>query len=142
MELASERSDSMRWRVFGARPIQESRWVRLTLVDVEPPDGRRFEQHVVSLNQVAPAVMRRQGNRGGDQRHEPVPAPVRGRQPHRAPAGMGARPRLAAGSCIFSYDRTVRVGFKVDAGVVPDPWLLVEAFDAELDDLLRLARAG
>lgn len=46
------------------------------------------------------------------------------------------------GVCIFSYDRTVRVGFKVDAGVVHDPELLVEAFDAELDDLLRLARAG
>jgi hypothetical protein len=43
------------------------------------------------------------------------------------------------GVCIFSYDSTVRVGFKVDATVVPDAERLVDAFDQELDDLARIA---
>jgi hypothetical protein len=50
--------------------------------------------------------------------------------------------RQTVGVCIFSYDRTVRVGFKVDAGVVPDPERLTAAFDAEMDDYVRLAHAG
>ena len=37
----------MRWTVHGERPLYESEWVRLTLVDVELPDGPRFEHHVV-----------------------------------------------------------------------------------------------
>ena len=44
--------------------------------------------------------------------------------------------------CIFSYDNTVRVGFKTDATVVPDAEMLVEAFDAELDELARLTHAS
>jgi hypothetical protein len=31
--------------------------VRLVLVDIEPPDGRRFEHHVVRLQRVAVTVM-------------------------------------------------------------------------------------
>lgn len=31
--------------------------MRLTIVDVEPPDGHRFEHHVVRLNRVAIAVV-------------------------------------------------------------------------------------
>lgn len=42
------------------------------------------------------------------------------------------------GVCIFSYDRTVRIGFKADATVLPDPEKLVHAFDAELDELERI----
>ncbi len=49
--------------------------------------------------------------------------------------------RQTVGVCIFSYNGMVRVGFKVDAGVVPDPERLVDAFDQELDDLARMARA-
>jgi WS/DGAT/MGAT family acyltransferase len=49
--------------------------------------------------------------------------------------------RQTVGVCIFSYARQVRVGFKVDAATVPDPERLVEAFDAELDDYLRLPHA-
>lgn len=42
----------MRWDVHGERPIYESEWVSLTLVDVEVPavggsPPRRFEHHVV-----------------------------------------------------------------------------------------------
>jgi diacylglycerol O-acyltransferase / wax synthase len=45
------------------------------------------------------------------------------------------------GVSIFTYNRMVRVGFKVDATVVPDPERLIEAFDQEMDDLERMARA-
>ena len=45
------------------------------------------------------------------------------------------------GVCIFSYNQTVRVGFKVDATVVPAADRLVDAFDAELDDLLAISAA-
>jgi WS/DGAT/MGAT family acyltransferase len=45
------------------------------------------------------------------------------------------------GVCIFSYDGVVRVGFKVDAGVVTSPERLVHAFDDEMDTLVRLASA-
>lgn len=50
--------------------------------------------------------------------------------------------RQTVGVCVLSYQRTVRIGFKVDAGVVPDPHRLVEALDIELDELLRIARAA
>ena len=53
--------------------------------------------------------------------------------------GSGAQ---TVGVCIVSYDRSVRVGFKVDACVVPDPDRLVDAFDDELDALLRIAAAA
>jgi diacylglycerol O-acyltransferase len=49
--------------------------------------------------------------------------------------------RQTVGVCIFSYDNTVRVGFKTDATVVPDAERLVEAFDAELDELARLTHS-
>ena len=39
----------MRWEVHGERAIYESPWVDLVLVDVEIPDGPRFEHHVVRV---------------------------------------------------------------------------------------------
>jgi|SRR6185437_9399942 len=39
----------MRWIVHGRRPVYESGWISLDLVDVELPDGQRFEQHVVRM---------------------------------------------------------------------------------------------
>ena len=45
------------------------------------------------------------------------------------------------GVCIFSYNRTVRVGFKTDTAIVPDPERLVATFDEELDELSRMAKA-
>ncbi len=47
--------------------------------------------------------------------------------------------RQTLGVCIFSFAGTVRVGFKVDAGTLPDPEKLVHAFDADMDQLLRIA---
>ncbi|HUS60682.1 MAG TPA: NUDIX hydrolase [Acidimicrobiales bacterium] len=37
----------MRWTVHGERSLYSSEWVGLSLVDVEIPDGERFEHHVV-----------------------------------------------------------------------------------------------
>ena len=36
------------------------------------------------------------------------------------------------GACIFTYDGTVRIGFKTDAGVIADPERLLHAFHAEI----------
>jgi hypothetical protein len=42
-----------RWKIHGERTVYDNRWVQLVLVDVEPPDGSRFEHHVVRLQRVA-----------------------------------------------------------------------------------------
>ena len=47
--------------------------------------------------------------------------------------------RQTLGVCIFSLAGTVRVGFKVDAAMVPDVEKLVHAFDEDLDQLLHIA---
>jgi hypothetical protein len=44
------------------------------------------------------------------------------------------------GVCIFTYAGTVRVGFMTDAAVVPDPELLLAAFEDELDNLVHIGR--
>jgi WS/DGAT/MGAT family acyltransferase len=44
------------------------------------------------------------------------------------------------GVCIFTYAGTVRVGFMTDAAVVPDPELLLAAFEDELDHLVHIGR--
>ncbi|GIW01426.1 wax ester/triacylglycerol synthase family O-acyltransferase [Roseiflexus sp.] len=48
--------------------------------------------------------------------------------------------RLGLGVSIFSYAGDVLIGIAVDAGLVPDPDTIVEAFHTEFRDLLRLAR--
>lgn len=47
----------MRWTVHGERLIYENPWVNLALVDVQQPDGRRWEHHVVRLRHLASAVV-------------------------------------------------------------------------------------
>lgn len=39
----------MRWTVHGERALYESAWVNLHLVDVEIPDGPRFEHHALRM---------------------------------------------------------------------------------------------
>lgn len=39
----------MRWTVHGERRIYESEWMSVALVDVELPDGARFEHHVLRV---------------------------------------------------------------------------------------------
>jgi len=38
---------SVKWTVHGRRPLYESNWVSLSLVDVEVPGVRRYEHHVI-----------------------------------------------------------------------------------------------
>lgn len=45
------------------------------------------------------------------------------------------------GTCIFTYDGNVHVGFKVDAGTIADPERLLAAFEDEIVQLQGLARA-
>jgi 8-oxo-dGTP pyrophosphatase MutT (NUDIX family) len=53
-----------RWRVHGERPIYSSEWLNLRLVDVELPDGTRFDHHVVRLPHPAVGVVIRDSARG------------------------------------------------------------------------------
>lgn len=50
-------ADELRWRQHGERVVYDNPWVRLTMVDVTPPNGQRFEHHVVRLQRVAMAVV-------------------------------------------------------------------------------------
>mgnify|MGYP006330733963 CR=1 FL=1 len=45
------------WQIHGERTVYDNRWVRLSLVDVEPPGVERFEHHVVHLQRVAIAAV-------------------------------------------------------------------------------------
>ena len=55
--MRPEQSESLVWRQHGERTLFESPWVRVTKVDVTPPDGHRFEHHAVRLQRVAVAVV-------------------------------------------------------------------------------------
>jgi ADP-ribose pyrophosphatase len=46
-----------RWRTFGEKTIYDNRWVRLGLVDVEAPNGERWDYHVVHLDPIAVAII-------------------------------------------------------------------------------------
>ncbi|MFZ5848901.1 MAG: NUDIX hydrolase [Actinomycetota bacterium] len=45
------------WIAYGERSIYASRWVDVRLVDVEAPDGQRFEHHVLRMQRVAVAAV-------------------------------------------------------------------------------------
>src|SRR5437763_1186173 len=51
------RPDELRTNVFGERTVYDNPWVRVNLVDIEPPDGHRFEHHVVRLQTVVLALV-------------------------------------------------------------------------------------
>lgn len=46
-----------RWQVFGQRRVYDSRWVQLSLADVQTSSGARFEHHVVHLPRIAIAMI-------------------------------------------------------------------------------------
>jgi ADP-ribose pyrophosphatase len=46
-----------RWQTFGEKTIYDNRWVRLGLVDVEAPNGERWDYHVVHLGRIAVALI-------------------------------------------------------------------------------------
>lgn len=54
---ADEAAAPGRWIVHGERSLYDNPWVRLVKVDVEPPNGRRFEHHVVRLQRVSIAAV-------------------------------------------------------------------------------------
>lgn len=56
-ERVAERTDPHEWLVHGERDVYSSEWVRLSLVDVELPDGERFEHHVVTMRSAAMTVI-------------------------------------------------------------------------------------
>jgi 8-oxo-dGTP pyrophosphatase MutT (NUDIX family) len=45
------------WTIHGERTVYDNRWVKLELVDVEPPGVERFEHHVVRLSRVSVAAV-------------------------------------------------------------------------------------
>jgi len=45
------------WRTFGERTIYDNKWVRLGLVDVEAPNGERWDYHVVHFGRIAIAMI-------------------------------------------------------------------------------------
>ncbi|MDT0343972.1 NUDIX hydrolase [Streptomyces litchfieldiae] len=47
----------MEWQTFGERRIYSNHWLNLDLVDVQQPDGRRWEHHVVRLRHLAVAAV-------------------------------------------------------------------------------------
>ena len=47
----------MEWTVHGERSVYESPWVSLRLVDIEVPDGPRFDHHVVRTPRPAVGVV-------------------------------------------------------------------------------------
>lgn len=49
--------EGARWRRFGERVVYDDRWVRVDLVEVEAPNGERWEHHVVNLDRVAVALV-------------------------------------------------------------------------------------
>src|SRR5918998_942944 len=54
----------MRWTVHGERPIYDSEWMRLVLVDVEIPGVERFDHHVVRYPQPASGTVVHDPDRG------------------------------------------------------------------------------
>ncbi|MFF1482994.1 NUDIX domain-containing protein [Streptomyces sp. NPDC058301] len=53
-DVSIERPDELEpWQIHGERVVYDNRWVKLALVDVEPPGVERFEHHVVRLHHVA-----------------------------------------------------------------------------------------
>jgi len=56
-DVTGDDDNAARWMVHTERNLYDSRWVRLTQVDVEPPDGERFWHHVVHLRPIAVAIV-------------------------------------------------------------------------------------
>ena len=53
-QVAEERGA---WRTYGEKMIYDNRWVRLGLVDVEAPNGERWDYHVVHFGRIAIAMI-------------------------------------------------------------------------------------
>lgn len=158
---------SLDWTIHGERDLYSNRWVRLTLVDIEPPDGRRFEHHVVRLSRIAVALVLDQNERvltlwryrfaTGDWGYELLGGIVEDEEAPEATARReveeesGYRP-IAKGQPLISFqplpgmvDAPVDVFLFRGAEKVGEPTDAEEAARIEwkpIDDLLALARSG
>lgn len=47
----------MKWHVHGRRPIYQCPWVEVWLDDVELPDGKRFEHHVLRMRPTVAGIV-------------------------------------------------------------------------------------
>jgi 8-oxo-dGTP pyrophosphatase MutT (NUDIX family) len=54
----------VKWNVYGERRIYDSPWVVLALVDVEVPEGDRFDHHVIRMPRQAAGVVVHDPDRG------------------------------------------------------------------------------
>lgn len=63
--MSASGGGSTRWRVHGERAAYESPWVRVSLVEVEPPGGDRYEHHVVRATAAASGCLVRSGDEPG-----------------------------------------------------------------------------
>ena len=50
LTAATANAAAVRWTVHGERYVYDSDWMSMALVDVEVPDGPRFEHHVVRFD--------------------------------------------------------------------------------------------
>jgi 8-oxo-dGTP pyrophosphatase MutT (NUDIX family) len=57
MSFEEHQLSRAKWVAHGERSIYTSRWVDVRLVDVEAPDGQRFEHHVLRMQRVAVAAV-------------------------------------------------------------------------------------
>lgn len=55
--MDESRPESLSWTVHGERTVYDNPWIRLVLLDVESPNGDRFESHVARLGRVAIALI-------------------------------------------------------------------------------------
>ena len=55
--MGSDAEERSIWKVYGTRTIYDNPWIKLDLVDLEQPNGNRFEHHVVRLRTAAVAVV-------------------------------------------------------------------------------------
>jgi TetR/AcrR family transcriptional repressor of mexJK operon len=55
--VAAVAEERAAWRTFGERTIYDNRWVRLGPVDMEAPNGERWDYHVVHLAPIAIALI-------------------------------------------------------------------------------------
>lgn len=163
----SEAAFRTKWTVHGESAIYTSDWVSLSLVDVELPDGTRFDHHVVRVPHDASATIVHDAERGilAMWRHRFVTdswgweIPAGKVDPGETPVQAAERETLEETgwqpgplSHLFSYhpsnglsDQSFHVFHATEATHIGDPVDVTEAERVEwlsLDDVRRLVRAG
>lgn len=55
--MPTPRDENLTWTTHGEDVVYRSRWLQLSTVLVQPPDGTRFEHHVVRMPRVAVSLI-------------------------------------------------------------------------------------